>query len=142
MGNSTSSTFPSKIDTWLFAVVAIAALGALAACAVLLSAPVPRGWMVAIPLFLSTVGLPVWLFTTTNYQFRGEELLVRSGPFTWRVPIRQIKSVSDTRNPLSSPALSLDRILIAYGEGKSIMVSPKDRQGFLAELKVRRGAAV
>ena len=142
MATNPSSIYPSKVDTWLLGVIAVAALGALAACAVLLAAPVPRGWMVAIPLFLTTVGLPVWLFTTTNYQFRGEELLIRSGPFKWSVPIRQVKTVSDTRNPLSSPALSLDRILIEYGQGKSIMVSPKDRQGFLAELKARRGAAV
>jgi membrane protein YdbS with pleckstrin-like domain len=137
-----SSTFPSRIDTWLVGVIVVAALGAVAACAVLLTASVPRGWMVATSLLLTTVGLPVWLLTTTRYQFQGEELLIRSGPFKWSVPIRQVKTVSDTRNPMSSPALSLDRLLIEYGQGKSIMVSPQDRQGFLAELNSRRRAVV
>jgi hypothetical protein len=142
MVTSTSSTYASKVDTWLAVVMSVAALGALAACAMLLSAPVPRGWMVAIPLFAITVCLPVWLFTTTQYQFQGADLLIQSGPFRWAVPIQEIRAVSGTRNPLSSPALSLDRILIEYGQGKSIMVSPKDQQGFLAELKARRGAVV
>jgi hypothetical protein len=39
--------------------------------------------------------------------------------------------VEETRNPLSSPALSLDRLKITYGNGKRIMISPADKIGFL-----------
>jgi membrane protein YdbS with pleckstrin-like domain len=142
MTSTNSSIYASKIDAWLVTVMALGALAALVACAILLSAPVPHGWVIAVPLLVITVGLPIWLFTTTRYQFQGSYLLIQSGPLKWRLPIEQIKTVSSTRNPLSSPALSLDRILIEYGQGKSIMISPKDRQGFLAELEVRRGAAI
>ena len=34
-------------------------------------------------------------------------------------------------NPISSPALSLDRLEISYGSQKKIMISPKDKTGFL-----------
>lgn len=136
--SSNTPTYPSKIDTWLAVVLGFSALVALVACAVLVLAPVPGGWTVALFLALTAVCLPAWLLMTTGYQFQGDELLIRSGPFRWRIPVQQIKAVSNTRNPLSSPALSLDRILIEYGAGKAIMVSPKDQQGFLRDLQARR----
>jgi hypothetical protein len=46
------------------------------------------------------------------------------------VPIDSIEKVEATRSPLSSPALSLDRLRINYGK-RRIMVSPSDRAGFL-----------
>jgi hypothetical protein len=42
-----------------------------------------------------------------------------------------------TRSPLSSPALSLDRIRIDYGKGKSVMISPLNKADFLLELQSR-----
>ena len=65
------------------------------------------------------------------------DLLVRSGPFRWRVPLGQIHSVTPTRNPLSSPALSLDRLRIEYGDGKWILISPRERERFLEALEAR-----
>jgi hypothetical protein len=38
---------------------------------------------------------------------------------------------------LSSPALSLDRLKIDYSDARSIMISPEDRERFLADLKSR-----
>jgi hypothetical protein len=55
--------------------------------------------------------------------------------------MRDIRTVTPTRNPLSSPALSLDRLRIDYGRGRRIMVSPRDPGAFLRELR-RRGAPI
>ena len=63
---------------------------------------------------------------------------IRSGPFRFRVPLGEVISVEPSRNPLSSPACSLDRLLIRYGR-RQIMVSPKDRLAFLDAL-ARRGS--
>jgi hypothetical protein len=41
---------------------------------------------------------------------------------------------------LTSPAFSLDRLRIEYGRGRWIMISPRDKDGFLRELEVRRSA--
>jgi hypothetical protein len=60
----------------------------------------------------------------------GNTLRVACGPFRWKVPIDSIEKVEATRSPLSSPALSLDRLRINYGK-RRIMVSPSDRAGFL-----------
>lgn len=53
-----------------------------------------------------------------------------------RVPLREIRLVRSTRNPLSSPALSLDRLRIEYGR-RAIMISPDDKARFLEELQKR-----
>ena len=66
----------------------------------------------------------------THYTVSGNTLRVACGPFRWKVPLDAIQSVEATRNPLSSPALSLDRLRIHYGR-RRIMVSPSDKAGFL-----------
>jgi hypothetical protein len=80
----------------------------------------------------------VWLLKTTCYTLEPTRLLVRSGPFSWNVPLAGIHSITPTRNPLSSPALSLDRLCIEYGKHGSLMISPADKQGFLRELETLR----
>jgi hypothetical protein len=55
------------------------------------------------------------------------------------VPIAEIESVKPSRNPLSSPACSLDRLHVRYHSSKrGVLVSPADKPGFLHEL-VSRG---
>ena len=97
----------------------------------------PRLALALAPLLLLSVGLPVWLIVATNYTLSVAALDVRCGPFVWRVPLREIRSITPTRNPLSSPALSLDRLRIAFGQSKSIMISPRDKERFLKELRNR-----
>ncbi len=98
-------------------------------------------WWVGIPVIL-IYGFVIWIFRTTYYVIEGSELLVRSGPFRWRVTISEIDDILPTRNPLSSPALSLDRLKISYSNGRSIMISPADREGFLKAIEGlrRRGS--
>src|SRR5262245_35168301 len=93
---------------------------------------------IAVLTLLLGVGLPLWILTTTSYTLEGETLLVRSGPFTRRVPIADITAIVPTRNPLSSPALPLDRLRIEVRGARPVMISPADRAGFLADLDDRR----
>jgi membrane protein YdbS with pleckstrin-like domain len=123
--------FRSKVDTWLVLVV-VAALVVLAAA--LVSMVVAGGSFAAIALFLGVmtavtlfIGL---IFTRTWYEIDSRELRIVSGPFRWTIPRESIRSVEESRNPLSSPALSLDRLRIRYGEKRWILVSPEDKKGF------------
>ena len=52
------------------------------------------------------------------------------------MPLAAIDAVEPARNPLSSPACSLDRLRIEYG-AKRIMISPLDKAGFLRALAAR-----
>ena len=49
----------------------------------------------------------------------------------WKIPVADIVGVTPSRNPLSSPALSMDRLNISYGKRKFILVSPEDKAGFI-----------
>jgi hypothetical protein len=79
---------------------------------------------------LAIVALIGSMLVGTHYTVAGDTLRVACGPFRWKVPIDAIQSVEATRSPLSSPALSLDRLRIHYGK-RRIMVSPSDKAGFL-----------
>ena len=127
----TSKRFPSKIDGWLVFVFAAAMFAQLAALVVVLTQENDSVAALIIGITIVVVVLFVGsLFRSTYYAVDGDQLLVVSGPFRWHVPIDEITSVTPTRNPLSSPALSLDRLRIAYGK-KKILVSPADKAGFL-----------
>jgi len=84
-----------------------------------------------ILLGIAIIALIVWLTLGTYYTVDRGTLKIVAGPFRWKVPIEQISSVEATKNPLSSPALSLDRLRIRYGENRRIMISPADKAGFL-----------
>lgn len=127
--------FPSKRDAWLIGVL-LAALGvSLVSLIATLFAPRTDssfGWVLAIWLFAALfIG---WAWTTTDYTLTSGDLLVRSGPFRWRVPLAEIQEITPTRNPLSSPALSLDRLEIVYGKGRRLLISPRERNRFLRAL--------
>lgn len=60
-------------------------------------------------------------------------LKVRSG-FLYRkdIPIDSIRKIVETNNMISSPAVSLDRLEIFYNKFDSVLISPKDKAGFIA----------
>ncbi|MEM7064729.1 MAG: PH domain-containing protein [Cyanobacteria bacterium P01_B01_bin.77] len=121
--------FSSKVDTWLFVIiVAVAMLSGISAISLLAT---ERNYLMALITLALGAGLPMWILLSTKYVIIEEELRVRSGPFRWTVSIPSISSVQSTHNPLSSPALSLDRLEIRYGSNRSILVSPKHRSRFI-----------
>lgn len=133
--------FASKVDGWLAAVILAAVLlDAVAIASVVQRAGTAQA-MVMVPLIgIVGVGLPLWVLLRTDYELTGEELLVRSGPFRWRVPLRDIRAIEPSRSWLSGPALALDRLRIDHGCGRSVLVSPKERGRFLEALS--RSAAL
>lgn len=134
-------TFRSKVDWWLRVVLLTAAAASIVALAAVAATESPQKALAFSPVLLLSVALPIWLMRSTTYTLDVDELLVRSGPFTWHVPLKEIREVRATRNPLSSPALSLDRLRIAYGR-RAIMISPDDKARFLEELHSRVPRAV
>ena len=124
--------FRSKIDRWimvLMVVVIVVEVWALGSAAIQFRDPLMTTG--AILIGISVVGLIVWLLSGTHYTVDRGMLRIASGPFRWRVPIDKINTVEATRNLLSSPALSLDRLRIRYGKNRRIMISPADKAGFL-----------
>lgn len=123
--------FRSAVDWWFYAVTAATALVVALAMFPLLKSGQVGQIAVAGVTALVAVGLPLWLLASTYYRVSAGSLDVRSGPFRWTIPLNEITEVRKSRSALSSPALSLDRMEVKYGRGRSILLSPRDRGGFL-----------
>ncbi len=124
--------FPSKKDRW----IAIVMWGS-AAFGIGVSIAAGSWWAVALMVVMwSFFG---WLWFTTDYTVDGDRLRIRSGPIKQTIAIDEIVSVRATRNPLSSMALSLDRLEIRYGR-RFTLISPLDREGFIQALQDRNAS--
>jgi len=124
--------FNSKIDLWMRIVLIAVIIGEAVAIGIAaFEAEDPLVTTGVLLLGMALVALTVWLMVGTCYIVDRGTLKVVAGPFRWRVPIEQITSVEATKSPLSSPALSLDRLRIRYSKHRRIMISPADKKGFL-----------
>lgn len=133
--------FRSKVDAWLFLVLALAAGAALFASGAALQQASGMGLLVPVAIVAIGAVLPIWILASTRYLVESRTLHVMSGPFTWHIPVSSISSIKPTRSPLSGPALSLKRLRVEYGSGKTILVSPADQQAFLRAIKDAQSAA-
>lgn len=121
----------SKIDNWFYAVVI--GIGVLP----FIMAVIFGGFaVIGLAICGAVVAFIIWLYLATKYVITDERLTVHGGLFRVSIPKASITSVTDTRNPLSSPAFSLDRLEIKYGEGKMILISPKDKTAFRSDLDI------
>jgi len=129
------NTYTSKVDSWLAIVLLASAVISLVAGYSVLSQG--GGGSISIALFTVVVGagLPLWLLVDTRYVLDEQHLRIRSGPFRWQIPYREIRKVEASRSGASGPALSLDRLRIDYGVGRSCLISPADRERFVAALE-------
>jgi hypothetical protein len=135
-------TYASKVDGWFIAILGVSMAAAIAG---LIVAGVQEGPLRAAQggfILLGVAGFLVWILRGTNYTLDGESLIVRSGPFRWTIALASIRSVEKPGGFFgrgrSSPALSLDRLVVAYGANKRLMISPENQQQFLADLKARQ----
>ena len=119
--------FKSKKDLWLGLLLWISMLvGSIAAI-------IDGNSLVILIMFLSLLLVAVIWFGTA-YYITDNMLEIQVGPFSNKIDIREIKSIEDSRNPLSSPALSLDRIKIIHGYSKVALISPKEKELFIKEM--------
>lgn len=133
---SAGMKFPSKIDGWLIPVMVIAFAGIIIALVAVMVTPTPWPVRVFITVAMALVTFLLFaVFRNTCYEVRADELRVVSGPFRWKIPLSEITDIRPTRNPLSSPALSMDRFKVSYGKHKFVLISPADKDGFLRAMR-------
>jgi membrane protein YdbS with pleckstrin-like domain len=128
--------FVSKVDGWMIPVMVVTVAGMIWALISVMITATP--WSVRIAVAVVTLFVLLLLFsifTRTHYTIAHGELRVVSGPFRRTVPLAEITSIEPSRNPLSSPALSLDRLKVSYGDNKYILISPADKTGFLSAVE-------
>ena len=95
-------------------------------------------WPILVALFL-TGSFIAAMVLRTRYVISGDTLIVKCWPvISLEIDIKSIHRIRRTWNPLSSPAASyIGRIEVHYDRGKSCIISPNDRQGFIEDLLER-----
>ncbi len=123
-------TFKSKVDTWLLATMIILLGGTASLMAY------ERIWFMMVSIMLIAGFISYMLFNTI-YRIAGKTLIIRSGFLSRQtIDIGSITRISESNDIITSPAASLDRLEILYGKRKRILVSPRDKAGFIRELSL------
>lgn len=133
--------YKSKVDWWLVPLLAVPPVVAsvVATSSARTGDPIQMAFGFGSLLFVT--GIYVGLVFPMRYGIGGDRLIVRFGVCRQNVLFQNILEVRPTRNPLSSPALSLDRLHIQFAKGifKAVMISPAQREQFLSHLAQSAG---
>lgn len=131
----TEKRFRSKVDWWIALLliacvfILLLTLGSFATQ----STSLGQG-LIFSGAMLAIIACLIWMSLGTYYSVDRKTLKIVAGPIRWKIPVSEIDSVEQTRSPISSPALSLDRLRIRYSGAKSVMISPADKNGFMKAL--------
>ncbi len=135
-------TYPTKVDRWIACLlIGGPSIAVLVAGHALLTGERGEG-VGAVGAALGALLLLRAIAWPMNYTLEGAELLIRSGLLLrQRIPYARFVRVSPSRNPLSSFAMSLDRLRIDYrtkrGRETFVLISPVRREAFLQDLAAR-----
>ena len=134
--------FVSKVDGWIIPLFVVAIAGMLFAFVAVITGDTPMWARIGFS-GVSVVFCAVLfsILKSTFYVVENGELRIFSGPFRWKVAVADIVDIKPTRNPLSSPALSFDRLKVSYGTHRFVLVSPADKDGFIRAIENERSAS-
>lgn len=115
--------FRSKVDWWLIILILVVFGYPI------LDGIVSKLYLLSLTM-LAILLLMFWMFSKIKYVIDDSILKV-----WWiKIDIHSIKRIYKTNNPLSSPALSLDRIAIVYNKYDEVLISPKLKDELIQEL--------
>jgi hypothetical protein len=131
----TNPTFPSRVDAWLAGLVIVTVgLALFQAISVYSRSPTESLISLGVIAFLLVLGRLVGY--PCEYTLTPTHLLIRFGVLQRRIAYDEITSVEPSCSVWSAPALSLRRVKVSYAGGFQL-VSPKDREHFIASLRQR-----
>jgi hypothetical protein len=120
--------FKSKIGTELIVPLALI----LSGCGILMITT--KAWLGLFFILLVAAAIS-WVFLSIEYRIDQNKLMIFCAGILYKsIDIHSIKEIKNTRDPISSPAGSLDRIAILYGGSKRILLSPKNKAEFIQNL--------
>ena len=127
--------YPSRVDSWLAITLAGAPLLVVAVGVFSLTKSVGAG-IVAIITGLVVGGMIAALSIPCVYTLTDDSLKIKSGMLEDEVPLRKITGAEKSSSVWSAPALSLRQVKVILEDGSRV-ISPKDRDGFIADLDAR-----
>lgn len=123
--------FKSAVDPWVYVLVVVLPALLVRGVAPHLMAANSTVVILSIGAIAPVVIIPAWLLLATYYRVDTVMLRVQAGPFSWSVPLEQIRSVTALRSLTVSPSLSTNRLKLDYGHQRTIVISPKHRAAFV-----------
>ena len=89
-----------------------------------------------IILLILVLAFITYMLTSIKYTVENQNLNIKAGfLINQNINIMNIESIKRSKNILSSPAASLDRLEIIENNKNSILISPKNKIEFIEELK-------
>lgn len=133
--NESATVYPSRVDWWMALILAAIPLTpvGIGVCLVAVS------WVAGLgcAVFGLLVGaLALRMTFPCRYILTDKALIVQCGWDEQTIPFRRVREVHLSRSILSAPALSLRRVEIVFDGGR-LVVSPRDREGFIADVMSR-----
>ena len=93
-----------------------------------------RVWIGILIMLLTTLFI-IYTFLSIKYEIENDNLNIKCTILmNTHIEIKSIRKVTETYNPLSSPAASIDRLEISYNKFDSILISPKHKKEFIKNL--------
>lgn len=93
-----------------------------------------KSWLGIFIIFLIIL-IFIYTFLSINYKIDKDNLNIKCAFLVnENVEIKTIRSITETYNPLSSPAASIDRIEIMYNKFDSVLISPKKKKEFIEDI--------
>ena len=121
--------FKSKVGWWYHFAIVLIIVGCVAAF--LSTKVVAMIFMLLLAMLALHVLLNTWYKITTDGM-----LIAHCSIFPEkRIPISEISAVEVTVMPVSSYALSLDRLIVYKGDAQWLLISPVNKQDFLKLLR-------
>ncbi len=130
------TVYYSKVDWWIAAILSGSILFCLALGLYLLGND-PLGGVICLGIGVFMTLVIVLLGIPCKYTLYDDHLVVQAGIAKYTILYADIADVTKSRNPLSAPAFSLKRVKIQLKK-KYVLISPKNRDAFIADLNSRR----
>lgn len=120
--------FKSKVDIWMAIIFIVVPMS-------MIYGVITEPSAILLLITALIIVLLCILFFGTRYVIEEDELIVYGGLYKKRIQIKQIRSLRPSKNPLSAPAMSIDRIEITFDPHiQVVLVSPKDKELFVKKL--------
>jgi len=132
------TSFSSKVDAWVAVAIASGPVAALAAAIGGSVSGAPGTAIVGWLMVVAVAALYVLVVWPIAYELHPTELVIRFGRVRTRIAYGDIRGVEPSRSLVAGPSYSTDRLAIDRGgRGLPVLVSPANRDRFLADLDMR-----
>ncbi len=120
--------YPSKIGYGLLLFVLTILIGSTVPI-------ISAGNWLGLSINLAVLLFSLYILFSIYYVIDRNTLIIRVGILVnQRIDISTIQSITESNSLIGAPAASLDRLKIKYNKYGTVLISPKDRAGFIKHL--------